>query len=131
MATETEEKSANPLVSCLQQDLYEGKTGDSTTEEGNQSGPQPSGWWAFEYDPSEPTQMTMLVTLEAAQGSASKQDEEAGNCLSYYSSRLSVAEVQSLYQWLALQMGQQMAASGKKKAGSKDNGSKNKSANDK
>lgn len=131
MTTETEEKSANPLVNCLQQDLYEGKTGNSTTEEATQNDPQRSGWWTFQYDPSMPTQMTMLVTLEAAQTSANKQDGEAGDCLSYYSSQLSVAEVQSLYQWLALQMGQQMAASGKKKADSNNNGSTDKSTEEK
>lgn len=83
-----------PLVNCLQQALYEGQSGAPTTAED-----KPSGWWALQHDPSKPTLLTMLVTLTSEQQGASSP--------TFYSSQLSADEMQSLYQWLALQMSQQ------------------------
>lgn len=114
----TEDSQIKPLVNCLQQELYEGKIGAPPASDTTTSPPaepaQPSGWWAFQYDPSNPTQMTMLVTLGKEQTVSSPPEGDADGCLAFYSSLLNVNEVQSLYQWLALQMGQQMAGSGKK-----------------
>lgn len=114
----TEDSQTKPLVNCLQQELYEGKSGAPPASDTTSSQPaepaQPSGWWAFQYDPANPTQMTMLVTLAKEQTESSTPEGGGDGCLAFYSSLLSVNEVQSLYQWLALQMGQQMAGSGKK-----------------
>jgi hypothetical protein len=111
----TIEDSQTKLINCLQQELYKGKSGappagggDTATNE------KPSGWWAFQYDPATPTQLTMLVTLtkEQTDPTESNPGTDGGDCLAFYSNRLSVDEVQSLYQWLALQMGQQMSNAG-------------------
>jgi hypothetical protein len=123
----TEAQKTNPLVNRLQQDLYSGTEGDATAGEGAEQAPAPCGSWAFQYDPAEPNRMTMLVTLEATQTPPQTSNGSAPGCLSFYSSRLAVADVSSLYQWLALQMGKQMAASSKKSSAkgdtSKDQGS--------
>lgn len=114
----TEESQTKPLVNCLQQELYEGKSGApsaSDTPASHSAEPvQPSGWWAFQFDPANPTQLTMLVTLTKEQTGSSSTQGQGDGCLNFYSSLLNVNEVQSLYQWLALQMSQQMAGSGQK-----------------
>lgn len=116
----TDENNATPLVNCLQQALYQGQSGAAgaggsappTTTGTEGAAPstatalKTSGWWAFQYDPSNPTLLTMLVTL------TTEQTEDG--CLTFYSSQLSVDEVQSLYQWLALHMNQQKASSSSK-----------------
>ncbi|MGD8908701.1 MAG: hypothetical protein PVF13_05965 [Chromatiales bacterium] len=108
----TPELNNNPLVNCLQQALYPGKSGappaNSTggTEGAASSSAddsEPSGWWSFQQDPSEPAQLTMLVSLITNQAGQTNP--------AYYSSRLSMSEMQSLYQWLALQMNQPKADS--------------------
>ncbi|MEJ2694574.1 MAG: hypothetical protein P8166_16500 [Candidatus Thiodiazotropha sp.] len=96
----TEQNNSTSLVNCLQQTLYPGKSGDSTAEATS------SGWWTFQYDPSNPTLLTMLVTLTTK--------PTGDDCLTYYSSQLNTDDVKSLYQWLALQLNQQKADSGKK-----------------
>lgn len=113
----TNEKSdTNPLTNSLQQLLYQGQSGapapaETTTSEETTTPAEPkaAGWWALQADPSNSTSLTMLITLDTAQ-------TQEGS-LSFYSSRLSVDDVQSLYQWLALQMSRQTADSGKKATG--------------
>jgi hypothetical protein len=99
--------NTTPLVNCIQQALYPGESG-APTQEGTDATttdkPKSSGWWALQYNPSNPTQLTMLVTLTAEQTDAASPV--------FYSSQLSADEAQSLYQWLALQMSQQKTDSG-------------------
>jgi len=98
----TEQNNSTSLVNCLQQTLYPGKSGDSTAQATTTSTPEEtttSGWWTFQYDPTNPTRLTMLVTLTSK--------PTGDDCLNYYSSRLNTDDVKSLYQWLALQMNQQ------------------------
>jgi hypothetical protein len=116
----TSQLTSNPMVNCLQQDLYPGKRGappaDSTDKTGNNNtepnDSKSSGYWSFQKDPSDPAQLTMLVTLITEQS-------EQGNP-TYYSSRLNMSEMQSLYQWLAMQMNQPKADSGKKQSSKTD-----------
>jgi hypothetical protein len=106
----TPERHNNPLVNCLQQALYPGKSGappaDSTggtegADSATADDAEPSGWWSIQQDPSHPAQLTMQVTLITEQAGQSKP--------AYFNSRLSMSEMQSLYQWLALQMNQPKA----------------------
>jgi len=104
----TNEKSdTNQLTNSLQQVLYPGQSGASVSSAtGTTEEPKAAGWWALQADPSNPTLLTMLITLNTVQ----TQD----GSLSFYSSRLSADDVQSLYQWLALQMSRKQGDSGKK-----------------
>lgn len=93
----SEDTPANPLVVNIQQSLYPGTSGGPA-----EPGGAANGWWSFQFDPSSPKDMKMVVSLPG-QGNTSS--------LSVYSSMMSVDEVQALYQWLATHMASMTSAS--------------------
>jgi hypothetical protein len=101
------------LVSCIQQVLHPGTTG--------QQGEAPesaNGEWAIHYDPSASNVLTILVTLPKTPTDGGDRSSQT-DCLQFYSSQLDQDEVKMLMQWLSTQLGTMMSKS-------KGNGEKDK-----
>lgn len=101
MTTKTPKSGDTRLVNQIQGPLYRTETADLAPEgSGDLKEGAPCGWWAFQYDPRDPTGLTVRVAIAPDPADDDTASVDGQESISQLHGRMNASELGALQEWL-------------------------------